>query len=67
MTANGSIMPRITVRLLIIAEYHSDIEKRKQLIFLKAIESKLGTSINPKAATDTKSKFMPREDNKELP
>ena len=58
MTANGSIIPRMTIRPLTIAECHSDIEKKKQLIFLKAIESKLGTPINLKAATDTKFEFI---------
>ena len=67
LTANGSIIPRMTIRPLTIIECYRNIEKRKQLIFLKAIESKLGTSINPEATTDTKSEFIPYEDNEKLP
>ena len=65
MTANSSIIPRITIRLLTFVECHSNIDKRNQLIFLKAIKLKLEISINPEAATNTKSKFILYEDNKE--
>ena len=47
LKANGSVVPRRTVRPLQVAEIHSPIEIKKRKVFDELIERRHGTSINP--------------------
>ena len=52
LKANGSVVPRRTLRPLTVDERHSPVEATKRETFNKLVEKKWGTSMNPPKVSD---------------
>mmetsp|Transcript_26699 Transcript_26699/g.37842 ORF Transcript_26699/g.37842 Transcript_26699/m.37842 type:complete len:775 (+) Transcript_26699:4067-6391(+) len=69
LKANGTTVPKRTVRPLTVAEIHSDSEKKKRNVYDRLIEARHGTSINPPSKEKVKSdnEWDPYVDEDEAP
>lgn len=63
LTSKGTVIPRRTLRRLLVSELHSNSEKKKRSIFDDIIRSKLGDSMKMPPKPDPNEQYTPYSDD----